>query len=324
MVSVMDLRSSLRNVAAARTLYAVLLWLSRIPARVLRREGRFASMSYGHMIEVAYEVLLGRRVDETGRDTAIRKLRYGAWSPADLAASLMGSGEFRRRRHFSAAMLGASLHASRCDFVRSLPAGRRILDLGGTNLGAPEGAIVSMGYPYSFDSLTIIDLPVDERHEIYQAGPTAERYDSAQGPVYYRYHSMTDLSGIEQGSVDLVYSGQSIEHVTPEEGRKVIESVYGVLAPGGYFALDTPNGRVTRIQQPDFIDPDHKVEYTLGELTELVTGAGFEMVDCKGANLATSSAASGRFDAGEVAGNAGLYWQAEDCYLLCLVARKPL
>lgn len=323
MVSLMELRSSLRTVPAARKLYVAARRLSRVPDRLRRRGGRFASMSDRRMVEVAYEVLLGRRVDDVGRETALNNLRSGAWSPADLAASLMGSGEFRRGRHFSGRMLGASLHASRCEFVRSLPPGRRILDLGGTNLGASEGAIVSMGYPYSFESLTIIDLPVDERHEIYQAGPTVERVETSKGPVYYRYHSMTDLSGLEQGSVDLVYSGQSIEHVTPEEGRKVIESVYGLLAPGGHLALDTPNGRVTRVQQPQFIDPDHKVEYTLAELREMVTGAGFEIVDCKGANLATSSVATGSFDADEVAGNAGLYWQAEDCYLLCLVARKP-
>ena len=38
------------------------------------------------------------------------------------------------------------------------------------------------------------------------------------------------------------------------------------LRPGGYFALDTPNGRLTRLQQADFIDPDHKIEYTFEQL----------------------------------------------------------
>ena len=55
---------------------------------------------------------------------------------------------------------------------------------------------------------------------------------------------------------DLVYSGQSIEHVTPSDADIVIKEVARVLRPGGWFALDTPNARVTRVQQPDLIDPD--------------------------------------------------------------------
>jgi predicted SAM-dependent methyltransferase len=327
MVSRMDLRSRVAGIPAARRVYHRIRAASRVPSaltrRVTRRDGYFASLGNREMVEVAYEVLLGRPADPVGRDDALSMLRTGSWSPSDMVSWMMGSGEFRRTRHFTGRTLGPSLHASRCTFVRSLPPARNILDLGGTDLSAPQGAMVSMGYPYSFDSLTIIDLPPEERHEIYQAGANAQRVDTELGPVFYRYHSMTDLSGYADGSVDLVYSGQSIEHVAPEEGRKVVEQVYRVLEPGGFFALDTPNGRVTRIQQPEFIDPDHKVEYTLDELVALVSSAGFEITECKGTNLASQTVATGRFDADEVAGNSGLFSRAEDCYLLCLVARKP-
>ena len=323
----MNFRSRVAAIPPARRVYHGYRTARQLPAaavrRVTRRDGYFASLSHRQMVEVAYEVLLGRRSDPVGRENSISMLRSGAWSPADLVGWLMGSGEFRRTRHFSARTLGPSLHASRCAFVRSLPAARNILDLGGTDLSAPEGAMATMGYPYRFESLTIVDLPPDERHEIYQSESNAQRVDTWLGPVFYRYHSMTDLSGIPDGSVDLVYSGQSIEHVPPEEARKVAEQVFRVLEPGGHFALDTPNGRVTRVQQPEFIDPDHKIEYTLSELVDLVSGVGFEIAECKGTNLASESVASGRFDADEVAGNTGLFSRAEDCYLLCVVARKP-
>ena len=61
-----------------------------------------------------------------------------------------------------------------------------------------------MGYPYPFDELVIIDLPSEDRHQIYRSTDSRREVESALGPVHYRYHSMTDLSGFDDGSVDLV------------------------------------------------------------------------------------------------------------------------
>jgi len=92
---------------------------------------------------------------------------------------------------------------------------------------------------------------------------------------------------------------------------------------GGHLALDTPNARVTRLQQDAYIDPDHKVEYSHQEMTAALAGAGFEVLETKGLNYAGRSLASGKFDADEVAGNSGLYAAIEDCYILCYICRKP-
>jgi hypothetical protein len=80
---------------------------------------------------------------------------------------------------------------------------------------------------------------------------------------------------------------------------------------------------VTRLRPEEFVDPDHKVEYRLHELRSMVEKAGLVVVDCKGANYSGRGLQAGRFDLEEVAGNSGLYWDAEACYLLCLVAMKP-
>lgn len=274
-------------------------------------------------VDLAYQVMLRRRPDPEGLRTSVESLRAGVWSNLDLVDSLRASSEYTRFVRFPGKMLGHSLHSSRCQFVRSLPPGRHIVDLGGTDLGNPEGAMVSMGYPYRFESLTIIDLPSEDRHEIYRQQARADRVETALGPVSYRYHSMTDLSGFADSSVDLVYSGQSIEHVPPEDGRHVLKEVYRILRPGGYIGIDTPNARVTRLQQEEFVDPDHKVEYPLEELREMIESAGLVVADCKGANYSGRGLEAGRFDLDEVAGNSGLYWDAAACYLLCLVARKP-
>lgn len=280
-------------------------------------------MPPGRAVDLAYQVVLRRPPDPGGRTVSLEWVRSGNWSNRDLVDSLRASSEYHRSVRFPGKLLGHSLHASRCEFIRSLPPGGTIVDLGGTDLGNPEGAMVAMGYPYRFDRLTIVDLPSEDRHAIYRQESRPDRVETELGPVYYRYHSMTDLTGFPDASVDLVYSGQSIEHVTPGDGKLVLGEVARILTPGGHVAIDTPNARVTRMQQADFIDPDHKVEYQLDELRQLVEGAGLEIEDCKGANYAGRSLAAERFDLDEVAGNAGLYWDAAACYLLCVVARKP-
>ena len=51
-----------------------------------------------------------------------------------------------------------------------------------------------MGYPYQFDDLVVIDLPSEERNELYRETDAPEVTQTALGPVRYRYHSMVDLS----------------------------------------------------------------------------------------------------------------------------------
>jgi SAM-dependent methyltransferase len=197
------------------------------------------------------------------------------------------------------------------------------VDLGGLDLGHDAGALVASGYPYPFEQLTVVDLPSDERHALYRTGRSVDRVETPLGPVDYRYQSMADLSAFAGGQTDLVYSGESIEHVHPDEARTVMAEIHRILRPGGWLALDTPNAAVTRLQQDDFIDPDHKVEYTWSQLAGLLRGAGFDIRWAKGLNLARGSRQSGRFDVREVVGNVGLYDSIEDCYLLAVVAQKP-
>jgi len=274
-------------------------------------------------VRTIYQVMLGRDPDPVGMRDWGGAMASGQLTRQEVALVVRASEEFQNDVRFSSRLLGHSIHLGRQQFIRSLPAGRRILDLGGTHLAKAEGAMVALGYPYPFEELVIVDLPSDERHALYRSGDSLREVQSRLGPVRYRYHSMTDLSGFDDESFDLVYSGQSIEHVTPEDGGLVLKQVARLLRPGGYLALDTPNGRVTRLQQDEFIDPDHKVEYRREELEAKFAEAGLEVVEAKGLNYAGRSLAAGRFDADEVAGNAGVYAAAEDCYILCFVGRKP-
>jgi SAM-dependent methyltransferase len=280
-----------------------------------------STLSAQRVLDVVYELILNREPDPTGTASYLSGLQSGALSPQEVAQWAVASGEWWTVTPFPG--LGQSLHLSRMMFIRSLPAAKRILDLGGTALGNATGALVLMGYPYEFDDLVVIDLPSDERNELYQEDTAHAVTQTKLGPVRYRYHSMVDLSDYADDSIDLVYSGQSIEHVPLDVADVVLAEVRRVLKPGGYLALDTPNARVTRLQQAEFIDPDHEHEYTHAELSSKLEGAGFEVVEAKGLNYAGPSLAAGRFSVEEIASARGLFREIEDCYLLAYVCRVP-
>lgn len=281
-------------------------------------QSSFSDLPFPVVLRLGYAMLLRREPDPDGVAIALDSFESGATDRLTFLDWLRGSGEFVA---LGLKALGPSLHSSRCQFVRTLPRAERILDLGGTDLGHAEGAFVHMGYPYDFSELVLVDLLPDDRHPLYQRAGLRDTVPSWRGPVRYQYHSMTDLSRYDPETFDLVYSGQTFEHVTEAEGDLVLKEVRRVLKPGGVFALDTPNARVCRLQQDEFIDPDHKVEYTSAHLEAKLAAAGFVVEAKWGLNYAGPSACVGRFSAEDTAHNSGIFAEAEDCYLLAYVCR---
>ena len=128
---------------------------------------------------------------------------------------------------------------------------------------------------------------------------------------------MADLSAFDDASVDLVYSGQSIEHVTRDDAEAACREVRRVLKPGGQFCLDTPNRAITKLEFPHgWINPDHEHEYTHAELSGLLARHGFAVAEAKGIARFAESARAGVFDMREGVRNAGLFDDIESCYLL--------
>ena len=301
-----------RNFPASARWLHYLRWAAAGPEEALLRD--------------AYRTILCRYPDEGGRSTYLPALRSGELSVEKLGEMLLESPEFQvvgLHRGLGPYGIGPYLHRSRRIFMRSLPPARRILDLGGTDLGHEFGALVNMGYPYRFEELVIVDLPPDERHPIYDRGGVRSVVATPLGPVRYAYHSMDDLSDYPEESFDLVVSGQSIEHLPPDAADTMLRGAFRVLRPGGWLAVDTPNARVTRLQQEAFIDPDHKYEYTPEEMEEKLRAAGFEVVERKGLNLANRSLEQKEFDMDEIVVNVGLFADVASCYLMAFVCRRP-
>ncbi len=270
-------------------------------------------------VRLAYEILLRREPDDAGYRHYVACLRGGVMTRAEVLDELRGSMEFRES--VVVPDLSVSLHQSRCDFIRLLPPARRIVDLGGTHQQDQRGALVAFGYPYRFDSLTIVDLPPEQRHAVYAESTSSGTVATEKGPVTYHPGTMTDLSFLPDASVDLVYSGQTIEHVTEEVGDRVLAEVARVLVPGGWFCLDTPNGPVCRRQQASLINDDHEIEYSDAQLRAKLERHGFRVEVALGLNHLGRNVEHGGFDVDELVRNSGLYLDRENCYLLAYMAR---
>lgn len=167
-----------------------------------------------------------------------------------------------------------AIHRARVQLMAiELPAASHILDLGGAN--AP---LCDAGYPHRFTQMVIVDLPPEDRHAEF-AGRIISDRETPLGPVSVAYTSMTDLSVFKTGSIDLVWSGQSVEHISVESARQMFSEVLRVLRPTGWFCLDTPNRLLTEIHaEGAMIHPDHQHEYSPDELRNALQGAGFHVV----------------------------------------------
>ena len=266
-----------------------------------------------------FHLLFGR--EPADDDPLAAQLEDGSVRPRQVVEWLVHSAEWSHSAPMTE--FGPSLHYGRGVFIRSLPRARRILDIGGVAVGVPYGALVLMGYPYRVEEIVIVDLPSEDRHELYRTDEQPTSVDTEGGRVTYRYHSMTDLSRYPSGSFDMVYSGESIEHVTRSEAEHVVAEAYRVLRPGGVLALDTPNANLTRLQQDAFIDPDHKYEYRHAEMAAMLRGNGFVIDRAHGINYGGGSLEAGVFDPVEVATKRGLFDDIDACYLLAYVCRRP-
>jgi len=185
------------------------------------------------------------------------------------------------------------IHSARVNVISHfLPPGDIILDLGGANC-----PLYKMGYPHLFKKLFLIDLPPEARHDMYKEIVIDPNCDG--GEVIIKYGDMTDLVDFPDESVDFVWSGQGIEHVSPDAGERICQAAFRVLKRGGVFCLDTPNRRLTEIHLKKttqaFINPDHRIEYYPEALKQILLKAGFEIKHTFGICDMPNTIATGEF-----------------------------
>lgn len=262
-----------------------------------------------------YKACLKREPDADGKEFYLNALRSRRMSRLDVVKSVISSYEFRQVYRLSTHPLDA-IHQARMMLVQQcLPPAQVIVDLGGAAPGHPEGALLLMGYPHQPKLIIIVDVILPENKSWITSDGICIRYYKG---------SMVDIRWIESDSVDLVWAGESIEHITEDEFAIVCKEVFRILKPNGSFCLDTPNAALTRLQSPDrLIHPEHKREYYVHEVENLLKRSGFIVVEAKGICPMPSSLQRGVFDPEELVRNIRLSEYPEEGYLFYLRAIKP-
>jgi hypothetical protein len=218
-----------------------------------------------------------------------------------------------------------SHHHARCFLVQNhLPSAKIIIDLGGSGAGVPGGGLLHMGYPHKPEKIVIVDLPPDVQFWKHTP-PLPGAHPFVGTEVLYNYDGMSNLSAFEDKSIDLVWSGQSIEHVPQDVARKTMQEVFRVLKPGGFFCLDTPNRRVTKIlARVGYVHPEHFYEYEPQELADICCEYGFVMQELKSVSPVPFSKNINYFCKFEVKANVEIGNDFENGYSFYLKLMKPL
>lgn len=84
---------------------------------------------------------------------------------------------------------------------------------------------------------------------------------------------------VPDGSIDVAFSDQLMEHLHPEDASEQLHSIYRSLAPGGIYVCITPNRMYGPSDVSRYFDEIatgfHLREYTARDMRHLLFGAGF-------------------------------------------------
>lgn len=84
-----------------------------------------------------------------------------------------------------------------------------------------------------------------------------------------------NMEAVADGSADVLFSGQNIEHLWPDDIANFLLESHRVLEPGGLLVVDSPNRRLTHLL--NWSHPEHTIELEPQEARELLELAGFDV-----------------------------------------------
>jgi hypothetical protein len=94
--------------------------------------------------------------------------------------------------------------------------------------------------------------------------------------VDLRIENVVALSGIADGSTDLFFTSNFLEHLGLEEVHRALSRIESALRPGGRLMLIQPNYRLCA--EHYFDDPTHKTIFSDKNIIEYLTPHNLEIV----------------------------------------------
>lgn len=157
------------------------------------------------------------------------------------------------------------LHQSRSAFLRRMPPGARVL--------CSAGCAGSWYFEWVERCYGRVEKHIGLEYYLPKPKKLPEN-------VEWIENTASNMSGVADGSCDLVFSGQNLEHLWPEEVIGFLLESWRVLRPGGALIVDSPNRDLTR--PLNWSHPEHTVEITVAEAQQLTTLAGFDVNNVRG------------------------------------------
>ncbi|MBO0729250.1 MAG: class I SAM-dependent methyltransferase [Acidimicrobiaceae bacterium] len=88
------------------------------------------------------------------------------------------------------------------------------------------------------------------------------------------------IGAVHDGEVDLLFSGQNIEHLWPDQVVAFLLEASRVIHRGGWLVIDSPNRELTKTYRWSM--GEHTIEFTTPEAQKLLELAGFEVRSMRG------------------------------------------
>ena len=125
--------------------------------------------------------------------------------------------------------------------------------------------------------------------ELYSPKPT-----DLPSNINWIANSVGDMRSVADSSVDLLFSGQNIEHLSQQDLAGFLIESSRVMKNDGLLVIDSPNRSIT--QHFGYIQPEHTLELTADEMVTLLDASGFEAIEVHGIWLVINPASMKAFD----------------------------
>jgi SAM-dependent methyltransferase len=143
----------------------------------------------------------------------------------------------------------------------------------------PQEVLLSVGcvdrYYFDWIEESCGPIPKHVGVELYRPRP-----EVLPSNVEWIVASAGSMPQVKDESVDVLFSGQNIEHLSSADLYDFLVEAHRVIKSGGKLVIDSPNRLVTH--QMGWRHPEHTVEFSPSEACALVEAAGFRVDSCRG------------------------------------------